>query len=275
VAELDEQSSARGMHSAGRSTDGKHCGPKNALASRNIYNKRKSLACPRYGDVAQGSAASRFFPSFGYYAKAAGRVDDAEVKRLEKLEKRRAKATDPIEIARLDGRIKAQRKIVEESDNGVPRGERHAGCEELYWRANKDNPFGFDRVTREAWEALPGASGSNMYGQDQRREPRGERARGNVHPTVKSIEMMLYLIKLSGGDKIGDICFGSGGVAIACQILGLDFWGAEFCPEAVEITRARLAYARGLSLTALEELKLTGTWPAASVSSDPRQISLF
>jgi hypothetical protein len=172
----------------------------------------------RDGGFADQGGASRFFPTFGYFAKASGRTDD----------------------------------------EGVPRGERHAGCEELYWRANKDNPFGFDRVTREEWEGLEVTA----------------RARGNVHPTVKGIEMMMYLIKLSGGDKIGDLCFGSGGTAIASQILGLDYEGAELCPEAVEITNARLAFWSGLSLQALETFKLTGELPE-SKPMDSRQRSLF
>jgi predicted RNA methylase len=95
-----------------------------------------------------------------------------------------------------------------------------------------------------------------------------------VHPTPKNLEMLLYLIKLSGGDRIGDICFGSGGVAIACQILGLDFWGAEFCPEAVEITKARRAFWGGLSLSAIEAFRLTGEVPARA-PVDVRQRSLF
>lgn len=87
--------------------------------------------------------------------------------------------------------------------------------------------------------------------------------------------MMMYLAKLSGGTKIGDLCFGSGGTAIACQLLGLDFEGAELCPEAVEITNARLAFWSGLSFSALEQFKLTGTLPTNSDTSNVGNLSLF
>ena len=85
---------------------------------------------------------------------------------------------------------------------------------------------------------------------------------------------MMYLAKLSGGSKIGDLCFGSGGTAIACQLLDLDFEGAELCPEAVEITNARLAFWSGLSPQAIDAFKLTGELPTTN-QSDKRQISLF
>jgi DNA modification methylase len=86
--------------------------------------------------------------------------------------------------------------------------------------------------------------------------------------------MLMYLIRLSGGDKIGDLCFGSGGTAIACQLLGLDFVGAELCPEAVTIARARLEFWSGLSPQAIDAFKLTGELPTTN-QSDKRQISLF
>jgi hypothetical protein len=194
VAELDEQSGF--LATSGTAKLGKRI-ERHGNGTSVTYSPRGPATSESYS--VEGGA-SRFFPSFGYYAKASGRTDD----------------------------------------EGVPRGERHAGCEELYWRANKDNPFGFDRVTFEVWQMLETTA----------------RARGNVHPTVKGIEMMMYLIKLSGGDKIGDLCFGSGGTAIAAQLLGLDYEGAELCPEAVEITRARLAYWNTLSLSALHGLML-------------------
>jgi hypothetical protein len=181
---------------------------------------------------------SRFFANFGYYAKAGGSTDA----------------------------------------DGVPRGERHAGCEELYWRANKKNLFGFDQVTREEWERLaPRAHEGTKEHEAYRKQPewkQDQRARGNTHATVKGLEQLMYLIKLSGGDKIGDLCFGSGGTAIACQLLGKDYEGAELCPEAVTITKARLAFWSGLTLATLERFKLTGEMPAA-VKAAPAQGNLF
>lgn len=113
-------------------------------------------------------------------------------------------------------------------------GERDAGCAELFWRVNKRNPFGFDRITREEWSAL---------GDDQR-------AHGNVHPTVKRIELMEWLCSLVCPPlgSLGDITLGSGGTAIAwqrvCTRAGVvpSFLGSDICPEAVEIALARLAW---------------------------------
>jgi len=195
VARLNEESKIRGTHSAGRATGGKLYSPESDQSIQSVYGPRsEQVVCSRHVDTENGSSAARFFNTF----------------------------TSLVYAGKSSGRIDAE---------GVPSGERHAGCEELYWSANRENPFGFDRVTRAEWEGLE----------------TDKRARGNVHPTVKGLDLLMHLVKLSGGDKIGDICAGSGGMAIACQLLGLDFWGAELCPEAVEITRARLAFWESLN----------------------------
>jgi site-specific DNA-methyltransferase (adenine-specific) len=73
--------------------------------------------------------------------------------------------------------------------------ERDAGCEDLYWRSNRENPFGFDRVcARSRFDA-----------------------QGNVHPTVKPLALLEWLCSLVAlpGDRLGDLTVGSGGTAIA------------------------------------------------------------
>jgi hypothetical protein len=226
VPELNKQSGNRpGMSGGGKHRPGAKGGMFGAIDCESTL----------YSD--QGGGA-RFFPNFGYYAKAGGSTD-----------------TD-----------------------GVPRGERHAGCEELYWRANKKNLFGFDRVTKAEWERLePRAHEGAKEHEAYRKQPewkQDQRARGNTHATVKGLEQLMYLIKLSGGDKIGDLCFGSGGTAIASKLLGLDYEGAELCPEAVVITEARLAFWSGLPLPTLERFKLTGEMPA-TLKPPPGQRNLF
>lgn len=117
-------------------------------------------------------------------------------------------------------------------------GERHAGCDDLYWRADKRSPFGFVRVSREEWERLP----------------EDERARGNVHPTVKSIALMERLVALvtPPGGRLGDVTLGSGGTAIALHRLnvtrglGATMLGCDICPETIEISEARLAWWRSV-----------------------------
>ncbi len=114
--------------------------------------------------------------------------------------------------------------------------ERHAGCDDLLWRADKRSPFGFVRVSRAEWEALP----------------EDVRAQGNVHPTVKSLDMMRRWVALVAppGGRIGDITGGSGGTGIATHMLnvtrdlGASFLGCDICPEAIEIAEARLAWWR-------------------------------
>jgi DNA modification methylase len=185
-----------------------------------------------FGD--QGGA-SRFFHNFHYFAKAGGRTDE----------------------------------------QGVPSGERHAGCEDLYWRANKKNPFGFDRVTREEWERLEArqfegkapANGHDKYNKHKA----DQRARGNVHPTVKSLALMMHLVKLAGAliprdepFRVGDLCTGSGGTAIACQLLGAEFDGAELCPEAIEIANARLVFWAGVTPATLAEFVTAGEMPTTT-----------
>jgi hypothetical protein len=126
--------------------------------------------------------------------------------------------------------------------------ERHAGCEKLFWRANKKNPFGFDQVTREEWEALPAYQGN---GKDMRESPAhrrhdskdlGTRAQGNVHPTVKSYRLMHWLHSLTGTKKIVDLCAGSGTGMFTAALDGIEWIGAEVCPEAVTIAQARHAF---------------------------------
>lgn len=137
-------------------------------------------------------------------------------------------------------------------------GERHAGCENLFWRANKKNPFGFDQVTREEWEALPF----------------DERAQGNVHPTVKPYRLMHWLHSLTGAKRIVDLCAGSGSGMITAAIDGSEWTGAEICPEAVIITKARHAFWAGLSHEARRAMVEDDEVPTTA-SVDERQLALF
>jgi len=138
--------------------------------------------------------------------------------------------------------------------------ERHAGCENLYWKANKKNPFGFDQVTREEWEAilahpLEGKSGRRNDAQIAREHAQGQRAHGNVHPTVKSYRLMHWWHSLTNAKKIVDLCAGSGTGMIAAALDDIEWIGAEMCQEAVTIAQARHAFWSGLSPEAIELMK--------------------
>lgn len=170
------------------------------------------------GYQANEGGASRFFNTFAYFAKASGRIDKV---------------------------------------TGVPKGERHAGCEDLYWRANDGSPFGFDQVTREEWLTFPAT----------------ERARGNAHATVKSLHLMMHLHALTAATRIGDLSAGSCSAAVAILIENrrraarglppIEWVGAETCPEAITIGEARLRWWGGLSDEALETYLSDETIPTA------------
>jgi site-specific DNA-methyltransferase (adenine-specific) len=67
----------------------------------------------------------------------------------------------------------------------------------------------------------------------------------NHHPTVKPIELMRYLVRLTKtptGGIVLDPFMGSGTTGIACELEGRDFIGIEREAEYVEITEKRIAH---------------------------------
>jgi len=76
---------------------------------------------------------------------------------------------------------------------------------------------------------------------------RGKTQRRNVHPTVKPVAVMRWLVRLVGGQPgsvILDPYSGSGTTGIAAALEGFEFVGCELSPEYAEIARARIAHAR-------------------------------
>lgn len=71
---------------------------------------------------------------------------------------------------------------------------------------------------------------------------RGETKRKNIHPTVKPIELMRYLVRLvTPKDGIClDPYLGSGTTAIACEMEKFSWIGIELMPEYAEIAKARI-----------------------------------
>lgn len=132
--------------------------------------------------------------------------------------------------------------------------ERDAGCEHLLWKVNKRHPFGFERVSLEEWKKLE-AGIATKYGQDQRdgKPPKGERAQGNVHPTVKPLDLCEWLLdlvvpELDGYSELrraGDGFCGSGSIPVQAWRMGMDFVACDVSSEALEIARARLHYWQG------------------------------
>lgn len=76
---------------------------------------------------------------------------------------------------------------------------------------------------------------------------RGKTERRNVHPTVKPVSVMRWLVRLVGGKRgsvILDPYSGSGTTGVAAALEGFDFIGCDLSPEYAEIARARIAHAR-------------------------------
>ena len=74
---------------------------------------------------------------------------------------------------------------------------------------------------------------------------RGKTLRSNIHPTVKPVKLMEYLIRLvtHKGGVVLDPFLGSGTTGVACARLGFDFIGIEREKEYVEICESRINYA--------------------------------
>lgn len=107
------------------------------------------------------------------------------------------------------------------------RSEREAG---LHWKK---------------WERRAGLAGADKEGA---LDPLSERWRtapaANVHPTVKPIALMRYMIRLvvPRGAVVLDPFMGSGSTGCAAMVEGMQFVGIDITPEYVDIARRRLAW---------------------------------
>jgi len=110
--------------------------------------------------------------------------------------------------------------------------ERHAGAEHLCWWRDPSMPLGWRAQDREDYDAC---------------KPEA-RAAGNIHPTVKSLKLARWLVRLlcPPGGKGGDPFCGSGSIGIAAMLEGFDWISSDLSPEAIEIARARLLHWEGV-----------------------------
>lgn len=118
--------------------------------------------------------------------------------------------------------------------------ERAAGCEHLLWRKDESAPIGWRKVSRAEWERLP------THEQAQQQKPKGKvwRSSGNVHATVKGIDMMRWMLRLvtQPGELVGDLFAGACTAGIAAALEGRDAWLCDSAEEAVEIGHNRLLH---------------------------------
>jgi hypothetical protein len=152
--------------------------------------------------------------------------------------------------------------------------ERHAGCENLYWRGNPSNPFGFDLITKDEYDAIVPEYNHEKCVLKNEQKRRIGRAIGNVHPTVKSYRLMHWLHSLTGAKRILDMTAGSGTGMYTAYLDGIEWLGAEVCPEAIVIAEARLAFWKGLSFQAREEFMRDDVVPVKT-EGDRLQLSLL
>jgi len=120
------------------------------------------------------------------------------------------------------------------------KSERNAGCDDLYWRRDKDAPIGYVRISREEWEELP----------------KRQRAQGNVHPTIKPLGVLRYLARLiipperNGEPRRAIVPFSGSGSEMLGLLLGgwEDVTGIELHQDYNDIAEARLRVPRQLKL---------------------------
>jgi site-specific DNA-methyltransferase (adenine-specific) len=112
------------------------------------------------------------------------------------------------------------------------KSERDRGCEDMYW-------LNGEPTTQEIWERL---NNENEANKDNKNFKRHRIARGNIHPTVKNLDLMKYLVKLISPPKdavILDPFMGSGTTLAACKELGIKCIGIDIDEYACEIAIKR------------------------------------
>jgi DNA modification methylase len=108
--------------------------------------------------------------------------------------------------------------------------------------SKRERDLGLEHLTEQAWVQFQTANGTSKKASSIS-EGRNTKKR-NVHPTVKPIELMRYLVRLitPPGGTIGDHFMGSGTTGIGAILEGFHFIGIENYPEYFPIAKARLDY---------------------------------
>ena len=120
--------------------------------------------------------------------------------------------------------------------------ERNAGCENLFWLKGDD---GKDVLISK--EDYDGMVAENESRKDEEGFQRYNISQGNNHPTIKSLELIRYLVKMAKmpGDNLILDCFaGSGTTLVACVLEGCNFVGIDMDENYVKIAQARVDYAK-------------------------------
>ncbi len=121
--------------------------------------------------------------------------------------------------------------------------ERNYGCKNLFWKYDND---GFIPIDKEEYDGL-------MSENEKRKDEGGFKphriSQGNIHPTVKPIELMRYLVKMCkqpSDNLVLDPFCGSGSTGIGCILEGCDYIMIEKDQNSCKIAEARVNYFRCL-----------------------------
>jgi site-specific DNA-methyltransferase (adenine-specific) len=122
--------------------------------------------------------------------------------------------------------------------------DRNEGCENLNNTRYQAGNYSKSPICKTCNKTLNGTnnhsncSGEVYYGKN-------EQTKGNNHPTVKSTELMQYLVRLVTPPKgiVFDPFMGSGSTGKAAVYEGFDFIGIEKEKEYFEIAKARIDFA--------------------------------
>ena len=127
---------------------------------------------------------------------------------------------------------------------------------------NKEASVGYNRITKAEWLKLKPS----------------ERRYGNIHPTVKPIDLGRYLAILTanadGGGIVCDPFCGSGSLLIGSMYAGRSFIGCELNTEYADIARIRVEYARKLLNRGkfINDIKIS---MSINDEDKPKQLGLF
>lgn len=115
--------------------------------------------------------------------------------------------------------------------------------------------WGMNKQSADAVELRDAGTGSAARFFYCAKASRSERGEGNIHPTVKPLALMHYLVRLvtRKGGLVLDPFMGSGTTGIAAIQEGMNFVGIERDPNYYEIASRRIAEARQIPTTATQQ----------------------
>jgi len=133
-------------------------------------------------------------------------------------------------------------KLIPRNDSGsasrffylakTSKSERNVGCENLYWLDGK-------LIEHHLWQTL---TDENEQHKNEKSWKQHNVSNGNIHPTVKPLKLIEYLVRLVTPPKgvVLDPFLGSGTTIVACQNEGFIGLGFEMSDEYADIIDCRI-----------------------------------